>query len=311
MIIINPILFSDANLSGFNVPEPDTGETVWDSSTAYVVGDRVARTNAGVHNIYEALQANTNSIPENNPDNWVYVSRTNRWSMFPRGVPGSDFVLRDQISEQTTNPGTIQFTFTPGQVADGISFFNVEGQSIQVVVTDPVEGIVYDNTVTLDDSAPLLNWFDYFFTPIRRRRDLVLLDLPPYGSATITVTISNDAGNAACGLVSIGKQVRLGTTNYGTSGGIIDYSRREANTFGQFVVVQRLTSNRVDYDVLVNTSEAAAVRNTLNDLRTTALTFVGEDDQEFSINYGYYRDFNIILSDPVGSICTIEVEGLT
>jgi hypothetical protein len=311
MIIIKPVMFSDANLSGFNVPEPD-GVSEWVSGASYAVDDVVSRSVAGVHARYQALAAVSGTTPpENDKDNWVYLRRTNRWSMFPYGVPGSDGILRDQISEQTTNADTITFDFTPGQVVDSLSFFNLSAQSVRVVVDDPTDGVVYDETISLNDSAPVSNWYEYFFTPIQRKSSLVLTDLPPYGSATITVTIDNTGGTAACGLFSAGAKTQIGTTNYGSRGGIVDYSRKEVNTFGQYVIVQRQVSRERNFDVTIPRGTEAQAERLLEELRTTACTFIGDAEDEFTSIYGFYRDFEIILPGPMWSDATIEILGLS
>ena len=82
MIVIKPIPFTDANLSGFNVAEPTAGINEWSAASAYVVDDIVARSVAGVHARYQALAAvgPTATPPEDDPTNWVYLRRTNRWS---------------------------------------------------------------------------------------------------------------------------------------------------------------------------------------------------------------------------------------
>ena len=140
------------------------------------------------------------------------------------------------------------------------------------------------------------------------------------GIGPLRIHVGNIQGNwrprysflsARCGLVSIGAQQQLGIANHGTSVGIIDYSRKELDSFGRPVIVTRNFSKRVSYDVSVTTSQVGAVQRTLADLRTTPLTWVGNEGNEATIVFGYYRDFDIVIATPTLSSSTIEVEGLT
>ena len=135
--------------------------------------------------------------------------------------------------------------------------------------------------------------------------------MPPYSGADINITISAPAGTAKCGLAVIGYQKPLGVTNNGTSVGILDYSRKDLDTFGRPIIIQRNFSKRADYDVTVPTGLIDFVQNTLSDLRTTPVVWVGEASFGATIIYGYYRDFSIIYQNAVSSQSSIEVEGLT
>jgi hypothetical protein len=54
----------------------------------------------------------------------------------------------------------------------------------------------------------------------------------------------------------------------------------------------------------------SAVQKLLADIRTTPTVFIGEDDKPETVVYGFYKQFNIVISTPSISDCSIEVEGL-
>lgn len=298
MIIIRPVTINDSVLTSSDVPETEHPE--WLVGTAYVLDDIIQVTDDTIHSIYQALGATTGDYPPDNPDKWVRLSATNTWAMFS-----------DQISDTTDKAVDINVTLTPAKVINAISFFNLTGTDVVVEMDDPVDGIVYSNTVSLDDSAPVNNWWSYFFEPISLKKDIVLLDLPPFANADINITINNSAATASCGLVAIGSQLQIGIANHGSSVGIVDYSTKEQDTFGRPVVVKRNFTKRVDYDVSSPTSQVGAIQRTLAGFRTTPMTYVGDEDNEATIVYGYYRDFDIVISSPTLSDLSIEVEGLT
>jgi hypothetical protein len=251
--------------------------------------------------VYEALGATTGDYPPDNADKWLRISATNTWAMFS-----------DQISDTTDKAVLIDVTLTPAAVVNAISFFGLDGTDVVVEMDDPVDGIVYSNTIELTDATESINnWWSYYFEPVTRQSDLVLLDLPPYSDADINITINNASGTASCGLVSIGTQQVLGTANHGTSVSIIDYSTKTLDSFGRPVITQRNFSKRASYDVSIPTDQVSSVQSTLATLRTTPMTWIGDPNNASTIVYGYYRDFDVIIATPTLSSSTIDVEGLT
>ena len=299
MIIIRPVTINDSVLTASDVPETDYSE--WLIGSAYVTGNTTQVTDDLIHSVYEALGATTGDYPPDNPDKWLRISATNTWAMFS-----------DQISDTTDKAVLIDVTLTPAAVVNAISFFGLDGTDVVVEMDDPIDGIVYSNTIELTDATESINnWWSYYFEPVTRQSDLVLLDLPPYSDADINITINNASGTASCGLVSIGTQQVIGTANHGTGVGIIDYSRKELDSFGRPVITQRNFSKRASYDVSIPTDQVSSVQSTLAALRTTPMTWIGDPNNASTVVYGYYRDFDIIIASPTLSSSTIDVEGLT
>jgi hypothetical protein len=220
--VIPPLSITDSNLTSSNVPETDYG--AWSSGTTYNLGDRVIITTPNVHKIYESLQAsNSNKPPATNPTWWIEVSATNRWKMFDLSN-----------STATQNTDSIVVTITPGRVINGVTLIGLVAQSVRVKLTDPVDGVVYDETTNLNNNGNINNWYNYFFDPISRRTVLAATDLPAYGSAVLEITIDNTGGTAECATCVIGSIKYIGEgIELGASVGIQDYSRKEIDDWGR------------------------------------------------------------------------------
>lgn len=303
MIIIRPVEVTDAVLTFSDVPETDAAE--YSDVTTYGLGAVAMRTTAGVHSVYESLQAgNTGNLPELDdlvaPVWWARVSATNRWAMFS-----------NQINDQTEQADEINVTLAPGALVNGAGFFNLDAQSVRIRQDDPVEGVVKDTTYSLIDDSGVNNWYAWYFEPIVRQRTLAVLDLLPYASANILITITNTGSTAKLGRVTIGAQRLFGDTDLGTSVGLTDYSRKERDTFGNPVIVERNYAKRADYIITVPTGYVSAVLQTLADYRTRPMCWIGSADYPSTIVFGYYNDFEIGLSNHVKSLLNITVEGLT
>ena len=298
--VIPPLTITDSRLTSSNVAETDYA--AWSSGTTYSLGQRVIV--VSTHKVYESLQnSNLNKDPTlaSNATWWIEVSPTNRWKMF-------------DISNttQTTNANSIVVTIIPGQVVNSVSLMNLEGISIRVKVTDPLEGVVYDKTVSLNNNGTINNWHNYFFSPISKKKSVVITDMPSYGTAIIEITVTNTGRTAKCGVCTLGQITYLGEgINLGATVGIQDYSRKEKNDFGDYVVVQRNYAKRAKYTMAVLNEQIDALQNLLADLRTTACVWVGDDNYESTMIYGFYKDFDIVISNHIVSDCNIEIEGLT
>jgi hypothetical protein len=283
-------------LTASNVPETDA--PAWTAGT-YTLGTKRIYD----HHVYEVIVDSTTDRPDIGAaaatPTWLDLGATNRFKRF------------DQIiSTQTIYTGEVDVDIVPAAVVNSAAFFGLLGSSITLTMTDPIDGVVYTETRNLQDNTLIIDWYPYFFEEIAYLPDIVFLNLPAYGSATLTAFIDGGAGDAKVGEVVIGKQRSLGVTNFGSSVSIQDYSIKSTDEFGNTIIVQRAYSKRADYDVTVETSAVAAVQKALADIRTTPTVFVGDENRPETVVYGFYKQFNIVLSTPSISDCSIEVEGL-
>lgn len=279
-----------------NVPEVDN--LPWVSTTSYVVGQIVMHE----HRNFEALVASTGKSPTGaatDPPIWLDLGPTNRWRMFD-----------DKIGTETTNPESIAVTIAPGRAVDSLAFFGLDAGSIYVRVVDPYQGIVYESSVSPVSTDDINDWYDYFFTPVEVNEDFVLLEIPVGSYGSIEITIAKPGGLAKVGALILGKAAVLGEALYGTSVGITDYSRKERDTFGNMEIVERGYSKRADFDVIVQTGMVSRVQRLLSKYRAKPLVWIGEASFQSTILYGYYKEFNLVISGPTVSDCSISVEGL-
>jgi hypothetical protein len=61
---------------------------------------------------------------------------------------------------------------------------------------------------------------------------------------------------------------------------------------------------------VLDTAQIGQVKRTLTSLRTNPSVWVAQDNQSDLVIYGYYREFDIILSNPTISVCSLQIEGL-
>ena len=292
------------------------GEVIGVTGTANKLADQgaahptITAATDKVHKVYESLSAgNVGNYPpldvlETTPK-WLEVSATNRWKAFD-----------NKVGTQTSQATSITYKITPGEVFDSIAFLNLDAVTVQIVLTDPVEGEVYNETsdlisTVITGSSGIYDWYSYFFSSQFRLTDSVKFDIPPYLNAVLDITITYTGGTAKVGGIILGVQSTLGTTQYSPSIGIHDYSIKEQDTFGVWSITERAFSKKMTCDVLIESVSIANVQNILALYRATPLVWVGDEDLSYLIVYGFYKDFSIVIGYPTFAICSIEIEGLT
>jgi hypothetical protein len=302
MQAIEPFVVTDASLTSSNVLENDYA--AWASGTTYNLGDRVIV--VSVHKVYEsAINSNVGNNPTTDDGTkWIEVGATNRWKAFDQ-----------RISDPVVNSGTIEYTITTsGNIINSIAFFGLEADTVQITLTPDGGSVVYDETFNLLDTTNIIDWYTYFFEPATNKDDqLLVVNLPAYSSADITITITeNGGGNAQVGQIVMGNLITLGKTGYGTSIGIEDYSRKERDAFGNPVIIERAFAQKADYEIEMPLQDARRVQKFLATYRATPVVWIGNQDPSFGlIVYGFYSQFSINLATPALSYTTLEVEGLT
>jgi len=303
MKIIRPVTIDDTIFQSSDVPEADQAE--WVSGTTYHVGDLVMVTTTAngaataTHKIYSSVHSNAGNDPTvDDGTSWTEVSSTNRWKMF-------DAVVQDQTVKATS----INTVLQSPSVVNSLALLNVEGTTVVITMTDSVEGVVYNETFNLTSYSGIQDWYAYFFEPIVRKNQLALTDLPPYANASISVTV-NAGADAKVGALVIGQFANLGLSQHGASLSIIDYSTKNTDSQGRITITDGPYADKMEVDVVLDTSQIGQANTTLSSLRTTPAVWIAEDNNDDLVIYGYYREFDIILSNPTISRLSLEIEGL-
>jgi hypothetical protein len=293
MKIIIPRAFDPAKITTTNLP---LSETVWAAGTV-AAGTR--RYVLPSYDLYEAA-ASTADNPVTgaaaDPATWTKVGKVNRFAAF------------DNILGNPSTGTGIAISLAPdGSVTNGLALFGLSGATATVTVVDATDGPVYSRVLSLLDDSGVFDWGSYFFSPVIAQPDHVLTDLPLYGTATVTLTMT---GAGAVGELVLGQVTDLGDTGFGSQVNILDFSRKDRDTFGNAILIRRAYADRVTYDGKVLTARAAYVRRILASVRAVPTVYIGSEQHPETVVFGFFRDFTITLSGPMVSDCSLEVEGL-
>lgn len=303
MKVIKPTAITDAMFVSSTIPETDY--TAWNPATSYTVGQRVMRAVSGVHRNFENLIAGVNAtLPElattGATPRWLDLGATNRWAMFDNKVG-------------TLSSTTLDLTqvLTPGSIS-GIAALGLTGRTLQVTMKDTTGGtVVYDRTVDLDGTI-ITSFYEWFYEDFQQLTDVTLTDLPQqYYTPEITFKITS-SGAVACGTYSLGKVYTLGLSQYGASVGIISYSVKTTDIFGNTTVVKRQNSKRNNLKLMTDKALFNRTYQLLASLDSVPCVYIGAEalGYEPMIVYGFWKDFSIDVSYPTMNLTNIEIEGL-
>lgn len=304
--IVRPFTIDDAALASTSVAETDA---LYNAGTTYSAGQIVRRDTT--HRRYESVAgSNIGNTPEDttggDTPKWIDLGPTNPWAMFD-SVNGT----------QTTDASSIAVEIDVTGLVDSVGLLNIEASTANITATAPGAGEVYNEDFNLQDDTAITDWWAYFFEDIVYKSDLPVTDLPLYADMTVTVTLAK-TGTVKIGGCVIGLSKELGFSIYGAKVGIIDYSRKQADDFGNYVVVQRAFSKRASLTVIVAgesmaecASKVDAISKLLAQYRAVPLLWIGADLYTSTVIFGFYRSFDLEIAYPTRSNLTLEIEGLT
>ena len=299
MKVITPIEINDARLTSSTIAEPDTGETAWNASTSYVLGDVVIRTTT--HKKYENILAGVDAgIPENTHNRWIEVAPTNRYAMFD--------TLRNT---QSIKASPVTVVLTPAVRIDSIGLLSVDADEVSITVKLGAE-TVYAATRKLN-TREVFDWYDYFFSEFSKTPNVVFFDIPPYSNAVITITFTS-VSPVKVGAIVLGNQTDLGKAIHGVSSDELNFSRIDREVTGESVLLRRRSVPKINIQSLADPSKLNKIRDTRKNLNAVPAVWSGLDDKvnnpyfETVLLLGVYKKFEINMNNSKMVDINLEIE---
>jgi hypothetical protein len=293
-LFVEPILIATGGaLTSTNVGT-SLDPAAYNGATTYALGAQVT----SGESIYQSLQAGNTGHAVSDTAWWVEVGAINKLRMFDR-----------KVGAQTENADTIEVVITPLSVINVISLRNLQALEVTVEQSTTELGVVYSSTVVLDE--PVIDWFDYFFSPITLATEAVFTGLSPFTDAVYSISIENTGGTAKCGELLMGAAMDAGVTEAGVSDGIDDYSIIAPDEFGVRDIVERDFADNMELTVFVQTQKSAPLKRLLTQNRARPLLVIASDARPDAQVYGLAESWRRILSYPNYDVFNIVMRGLT
>lgn len=298
LAIIQSMTVTPAMLVSSNVPEDPNTE--WSGATTYASGARVKL--AAQHKVYESLiDSNLNQNPLTALGTaWIEVGPTNRWKAFD---------LSHQ--SQTVQADEIDYVLAPGVAVSSLALLNLSSpHKLTITMDDPTFGVVYDREIDVTPLPVESTWYAWFFGDREEVKEIYIRDLPAYPQAELTIDLEGGS-ELGVGVIMIGQERSTGARVLsGASAGIIDYSRKEADEFGDVILVKRAYSKRASIPLLLENKDIDSFYDLLADIRATPCLFIAGRRRMLTI-FGFYKEFDILISYANYSNASLDLEGLT
>lgn len=172
---------------------------------------------------------------------WLDTGPTNPWAMFDK-----------KVGTQSTASGGLTVVMQPGVFSSlyvaGIN--NANG--ISVTVKDaPGGSVIYSYNGSLEGSAPDDYW-EWAFDPFEPATDLLLTDVPPYGSGEVTVSLTG-SGIVGCGALAVGDVKVLGRTLADAEAEPISYAYIDTDQWGNTDIKDGPTATNLTMSAITET----------------------------------------------------------
>lgn len=271
----------------------------YSGATTYAKGDRVINVAANVHQVYQSAVASNVGQALTDTSKWAYVGATNKLAAFDRSN-----------TSQTIRQGNITVGLKPGTRFNAVAALNLKGTSVSLTLTDPVDGVVYSATKSLVSDSGIDNWYSWLFTDIEYVDQAIFDELPNYLNATARVQV-NGSGEVAAGVIATGYAREIGDEQYGASVGIIDYSYKSADEWGNYQIVERAFSKTGNFTVFVKAKFVDVLQGLLSKYRATPIIYYVSPLYASTVIYGFYKNAKVTIDYWNYSVLSIDIEGLT
>lgn len=225
-------------------------------------------------------------------------------------------MIDDSVSSQTSNAESISVSFNATNI-DTISLFNVQANTIQIILTDNRTSTEIFNTTTSMIYEDINSFGDYLYSEQELKDALtnsvstVTLDAviaamseqqildsftanpPIYYDVKVDIIITKTGGIAKCGYLVVGRKRDLGVSLYGGSVSLNSTSSRERNIWGEIELSKGIGYNTMDIPVLIDNAQVDVIENRLSKILDIPCVFIGDESERVNslTIYGYYFDF--------------------
>lgn len=292
MKVVRPATITAANLT------TNATETIpaWSGVTAYLANDEVSLG----FSLYRAIAPSTNKNPETDPaadTYWLRIGPSNMGGMFD-----------NQTSTVTARAADVTVTVTPDGNADSVALLYVTAAAVNVTVSDGVTEY-YNQDFTLNDTAGIGDWYDYFFEPIVRKTELFVTGLPNILQPEITIATSGP-DVVSIGHCVVGLSREIGETEMGAQPGFDDLSRINVDETGApESITPRAFLRRNRFEVWVEDEKVDFVMNLLASYRATPIVVIGAEAYTCTYGFGVLKAAHLTLAHRQYSIFDIELQG--
>lgn len=318
-------------ISEHNIYQAVVGDDIstiseWNSATSYVDGNKVYVLET--HKIYQANADSTDYYPPNytsgdtpkwtevgsvnkgvdlsDTDFWISVSATNYWGAFDA------YTDTQTVGVEQESGGFLVDVTLDASSCNSIAMFNCSGQTVTLTLLSSTDEVLWEEVVDLVNRNST-SWTEYFFNSRTYIKSDFYKTFPVFYGSKLRVQIYGDT-SAKTGMIVLGYIKKAGSTKWGPTLSILDYSTKDTNSFGITTLTKGKSKKKHDLQAYIKTTELDWYYKFFNALRATPAVYVchNADGVEFEsmLVYGFYSNFSVVVPGTSICDCSLSIEGL-
>jgi len=281
-------------------------ETLWDADSTYKYADELR----WGHYIYKYAgndDTNTDTNPQSNIDSninvvWVKIRPTNYYAMLD-GKTNTTTKVSESIQIEIDDVNYDTFALL-GLVAKTITID---------LFSDDENTVVFSKSIDLQDESDVVEFYSYCFGEFAFKPS-VYVQIPIYSNSKLIVNIDNETEIAECGRLVFGRSIYIGDTGFNANLSIESYSRRVTDEFGNADLIHRGAVNLDSYEVEIPSNKVPMLRRIAVKYDAKPVLFIMDESEnsnlENLLNFGYWQNFSILISNALKSTISVTIKGL-
>ncbi len=218
-------------------------------------------------------------------------------------------IIDGQTATEAVHTDSITLTLSIG-TASYLYLYNLVADSVRMVIRDYTGTVVSDKTDSLLYAQTTDIW-EYMYASNLQKTEYFTKFTVAYG-ATLELTINYSGQSAKVGMIVLGTAYSLGATGAEFDAGILDYSAKNADAFGNVSLVERGYVKDTNFTLYVENSAVNEVFSRLALVRAKPTLFVADNAGAIypALVYGFPRDFRLMYSKSDYQVFNLKIEGL-
>lgn len=313
MITARPIIIRGSMVTASSVSYPDTGETAWANTTAYVVGDTRSYLIGDLYHKFECKLNHTSDtatgkVPEAYPDDetnayWIDLGAVNKYAPF-------------QLDRNTQNdaPSPYYVNVDPDQRFTTIAIGNTIADDVTLDVYDDAAALVSTETKRLL-VRDVYSWYDWLYQQHRQIKKTIFVDLPAVSTYTFKLTFTRGAGNVRVGSIVPGVAFDIGNAQYKAKVTRENFTSFNRAFDGEAKIKKRRNVPSNLLQLIQKKSKIDGIKNLIDDLNGEITFWAGivqttDGYFESLFTIGLYKSYSYSLEGPLESLADIEIQEL-
>lgn len=283
---------------------------VYDPATTYNTGDVVLV--KATHTIYKCLvdsytdDTGTHSIVGHYPPSWTISTENKTFPWMELRADNQTACMDDFLNTQTVgdiavDSGAIKYRFSAGG-CDTVALFNIEATSVTISLYDG-DGITLISTEEVPTFVYAQSAEEVFFSQPQFKTN-VISNFSKNIGCILEVIIHNTLGAAKCGMICLGQEKYIGSTQNEVSLPITDYSVVKTDSLGRVYLSKGLVADVADFTLYAETITFSYLRDLLKGYRATWLVWCLDNTDKISdadsalLLFARYTDLKPVFRKP-------------